>query len=153
MFTCLGCFTASLPTRSVVSLRSLPNSVSPLLAGCDSRVNREHQLQLDFLGAALSMITLYPLRRRSGTRTSLPPAVCVRGGDRRPATGTRRQAIKVEGEDDRGSRRRGLLLLVLDLPLPPPTPPAPSSATCSCLALLNQAAGDGRRRRRPVVIV
>ena len=77
-------FAASLPTQSVESL--LFPSVSPLLAGPDSRVNREHQLQLDFLGAALSMIT-YPLRRRSGSRTSL--LSCVFGA----ATGTGWQAI------------------------------------------------------------
>ena len=81
-----SCTVRRFACHSVCRISSLPLSVSPLLAGPDSRVNREHQLQLDFLGAALSMIT-YPLRRRSGSRTSL--LSCVFGA----ATGTGWQAI------------------------------------------------------------
>ena len=51
----------------------------------EPRVNGEHQMRFDFLGAVPSMIAYPLLRRRSGSRTSSSwrVSLLLRGGDRR----------------------------------------------------------------------
>ena len=121
----------------------------------EPRVNGEHQLRFDFLGAVPSMIAYPLLRRRSGSRTSSSWRVSPSSG-RRPASATGGRRTKV-AEDDRGSRRWRRRARRPPAPRARSTSsstdssPAPSSATCAChcRALLRQtAAGGGWQERR-----